>query len=393
MESKVSAREKLSSITMIRGITMSEINNIILYGAGTQNLRMAYQPIVAAGYNILAICDQDEKKQGTRFKGIPIVPLDSLKKIDQEFNHYTLVITIRNQKVVAEVIEELKVLKNAEIFTFEDFIPFAKLNSKIVRFSCLMFHLADDCNLDCVRCSHFSPLVERGKSYLDEVQFEEDIKKLAELTGGDVDEIQLAGGEPMLHPKAHLFPYIIRKYFKRTHIIMITNGTLIKKMEDIFWTSCLENKLQLMVTRYPIGVDYDALEIMLKNKGIDVEFGNSGNDKNNPKLMWGLPLVVAGGLDKQYNFDGCLCMQYVVRDGWIYPCANSAYIDIFNKHFDKSLPGPEANGVYFRNAVNLEEIMDKISKPTPLCAYCDARKRLEAIAWRRSKKTIDEWTL
>ncbi len=81
MESKVSAREKLSSITMIRGITMSEINNIILYGAGTQNLRMAYQPIVAAGYNILAICDQDEKKQGTRFKGIPIVPLDSLKRI------------------------------------------------------------------------------------------------------------------------------------------------------------------------------------------------------------------------------------------------------------------------------------------------------------------------
>lgn len=41
--------------------------DVVLYGAGTQNLRLAYQPITAAGYHVAAICDKDEEKKGHCF--------------------------------------------------------------------------------------------------------------------------------------------------------------------------------------------------------------------------------------------------------------------------------------------------------------------------------------
>lgn len=370
------------------------LDKVVLYGAGTQNLRMAYQPLVSAGCQVLAICDKDTKKQGKSYCGIGIISPEELKLMDLELEEYLLVITIRTQAVITEVRASLKELKNARIFTFDEFIAWAKLNSRVIRFSCLMVHLVDDCNLNCVRCSHFSPLAPKGGFFLEEAEFEKDCARLSELTNGDVDEFQLSGGEPMMHPRAYAFPYIIRKYFPETQIIMITNGTLIPSMDERFWDSCRKNKLKLMITQYPIKLPYKKIEKMLIDNRIDVEFGNTGNNENRrEKEMWGLPLHLAGGLDAKYNFDGCLCMQYVVRDGRLYPCANSAYIDLFNNYFGTDLPGPEVNGVNFRNAGSLKEITDAISVPVPLCAYCDARKRMPGIPWTISEKKITEWIL
>lgn len=367
---------------------------VILYGAGTQNLRMAYQPLQSAGCEVLAICDRDKKKQGKSYCGVKIISPKELEVLDAQLDSYLLVITIRTEAVIQEVRQSLQHLKNAEIFSFNDFIAYAKLNGHVKQFSCVMVHLVDDCNLNCVRCSHFSPLAPRGQSYLDVDEFEQDCAKLSALTAQNIEEIQLAGGEPMMHPKAYMFPYIIRKYFPNTQIVMITNGTYIMTMEEEFWESCRVNHVKIMLTKYPINLPYDKIEKMLYEKEIDLDFGNTGNnEKNEEKEMWGLPLCIEGGLDAQYNFDGCLCMQYIMRDGRMYPCANSAYIDLFNDYFGLHLPGPECNGVAFRNAKSLKEVTDAISKPVPLCAYCDARKRMPGIPWRTSERKLEEWIL
>ena len=47
-----------------------ENRSIILYGAGTQNLRMVYQPLVSTGNIVEYICDADEQKQGKEFEGV-----------------------------------------------------------------------------------------------------------------------------------------------------------------------------------------------------------------------------------------------------------------------------------------------------------------------------------
>lgn len=367
------------------------VGKVILYGAGTQNLRMAYQPLVSSGCKIDFICDRDREKQGKRFNGIEIIAPEKLSEVCREENA-EIIITVRTPKVVEEIKKTLLQIENATVYTFEEFVQAKKLNGKVKRFSCIMAHLTDHCNLSCVRCSHFSPLAQK-EFYVDAAEFEKDCRRLTELTGGDIDEFQLSGGEPLLHPEAAKFPYIVRKYLKDTQIIIITNAIKLKSMPEEFFRSCRDNKVNVWISQYPLQLPYEDLRRELEDKGISVTFGNTGNSKDKPKEMWGLPLKLAGGLDSQENFDACLCMQYIIRHGRLYPCANSAYIDLFNNYFNKKLPGPEINGVDIYSVKNLQELCEAISKPIALCEYCDACNRMPPIPWCASHKTIEEWSL
>lgn len=369
------------------------MRNIYIYGAGTQNLRMVYQPLDAAGLIVTAIVDRDKNKIGRKFRGIDIISPNQLIEIDNIGNQYELVISVRTRKIVDDIREWMEnKLKNARIFSFEEFVVSKKLNCHLKKFSCVMWHLVDHCNLDCVRCSHFSPLDQKRNFYLSTETFEQEASRLSKLTGGELGELQFSGGETLLHPEAYKFPYIARKWFPNTQIIFITNGTRILAQDKKFFDSCRENQVQIWISHYPIGLDYKKIEKKLNDEGVDFTAGNSGNDDKHPKQMWGVPFVLDGNLDGKKNFESCLCMQYMIRDGKMYPCPNAAYVDLFNNYFNKSLPGPECNGVDIYKVDDLEELTTKLSQKIPLCDYCDALHRLEGIPWRPSKKEISEWT-
>lgn len=65
------------------------------------------------------------------------------------------------------------------------------------------FHLAEHCNLNCIGCTHFSPLAE--PEFLEVEDFRNDIERLSYLTGGNARFINLLGGEPLLHPEINSF--------------------------------------------------------------------------------------------------------------------------------------------------------------------------------------------
>lgn len=54
---------------------------VILYGAGTQNLRMVYQPLVSSGCKVDYICDRDREKQGNFFNGVEIIAPEKLREM------------------------------------------------------------------------------------------------------------------------------------------------------------------------------------------------------------------------------------------------------------------------------------------------------------------------
>ena len=164
-------------------------------------------------------------------------------------------------------------------------------------------------------------------------------------------------------------------------------------MKDSFFEACVDNKVEIWISQYPIKLPYEDIKKTLEDKGINVTYGNSGNTKDKPKQMWGVPLKIEGGLNGHQNFEDCLCMQYILRDGKMYPCANSAYIDLFNEYFNEKLPGPTCNGVDIFEVKSLEELTQRMSKSIPLCEYCDAKHRMEGIPWKSSEKKICEWAL
>ncbi len=114
-------------------------------------------------------------------------------------------------------------------------------------------HLVDHCNLNCRGCTHFSPLAE--KNFLSKQDFEKDFCRLSDLTQGNVDYIHLLGGEPLLHPDILFFLKRARDFFNETAINLITNGILLKKQNDKFYETCRENKINIILTYYPINLD------------------------------------------------------------------------------------------------------------------------------------------
>ncbi|MCQ2505780.1 MAG: 4Fe-4S cluster-binding domain-containing protein [Lachnospiraceae bacterium] len=370
------------------------MKTIILYGAGTQNLRLAYQDIIASkGYNIIAIVDKDPLKQGKSFFGTPIISFEKLLQLDKEIDKYDCVITIRTDSVVNEVKKSLEVLRNGRTYTFEEFFIQEKLNRKITRIPQIQTHVVDHCNLNCVRCSHFSPLVSNDDNafYLNPKIFENDVRRIAELTNGDIDEYQLAGGEPLLHPECYIFPYIVKKYLPNTKVIIITNGTLFDRVDEKFYLSCIENDVDVWVTRYPIAIDYDSAIENLKTRGINVEYGNSGNSKQQVKEMWGVAYKPDGGLDGEKNFECCYGRCFMIRDGYMYLCTQSAYSDIFNRYFGTNMPEPTQSGINIYGVNSLEEITNYLSKKLAFCDYCNTLERMPPIPWDISKREIGEW--
>jgi uncharacterized radical SAM superfamily Fe-S cluster-containing enzyme len=81
------------------------------------------------------------------------------------------------------------------------------------------------CNLNCVCCSSFSSVAE--ESFYDFADFEPDMKRLAELTGGRLGFVAFSGGEPLLHPGLLSFFDVTRTYFPQAIILIQTNGVLL----------------------------------------------------------------------------------------------------------------------------------------------------------------------
>ena len=363
--------------------------DIILYGAGTQNLRLAYQMIDAAGLSIRYIVDRDRAKQGKRFWGTEIISPEKLVEFDDTAEEYILVITVRTESTIQEIKESLKGLHRADVFTFEEIVIKEKLNSKFIKLNQMQTHVTDHCNLNCVRCSHFAPIAK--EFYLDAEEFEKSVKRLSELLHGELHEYQLAGGEPLLHPQCYKFPYIVRKYFPKTNIILITNGTLLCNMENSFFQSCRDNDLQLWITVYPIGLNFDAIREKLENERINFVIGNSGVEGGSEKEMWGLAYHLNGDRSGEKDFEECFSRCFMLRGSKVYICTQGAYADILNDHFGLTLPQLKENGVDIFEVSDSGELMGRLAKKIPFCDYCNPFHRQPPVPFGISKREITEW--
>ena len=93
-------------------------------------------------------------------------------------------------------------------------------------------HVTEHCNLNCKYCNHFSPLAP--EEYLSLEEYERDLARLAFLFDGEMQQIKLLGGEPLLHPHIKDFLTLTRQYFPNGIIKILTNGTLLLNMKDDF---------------------------------------------------------------------------------------------------------------------------------------------------------------
>ena len=254
----------------------------------------------------------------------------------------------------------------------------------------LHIHLADHCNLNCRGCDNFSPLAP--EVFADISIVEQDIKRISEISEGRVREIQLLGGEPLLHKRAIDFLHITRKYFPNTSIKMITNGILLSSRTDDFWDSCRENRIEIIVTKYPINIDHNAIKQLVRSK--NVKFSFYGRTEIISKSMQCVPLDVTGSQNRKESFLRCSAANRCIAldNGKIYTCTTIPYIKYFNKHFNKNLEVSKNDYINIYKAENFDEIMTFLARPMPFCRYCNQKGIIWDIGYGVSKCKMEEWT-
>lgn len=252
------------------------------------------------------------------------------------------------------------------------------------------FHLVEHCNLKCAGCTHFSSIAE--EDYLSIDEFERDLKRLSELTGGVTRFINLLGGEPLLHPEISRFLDVARKYFPNTLIRVVTNGIKIPEMKNDFWESCKRNNIVIGMTQYPIGINYEERIKIISDKRIDFE--SFSGDVYPRDEMWRLALDENGKERPVENFLRCpranACI--FVSQGRVFNCATMANIEHFNKCFGKKFELEKDDYINIYEVNSIQEILSFLCNPKPFCRYCNIDKRKYGEMWACSKGMIDEWT-
>ena len=253
----------------------------------------------------------------------------------------------------------------------------------------LEVHLTEHCNLNCKGCSHFSPLAE--KEFMKVEVFEKDMARMAQLFDEyDIRIIRLLGGEPLLHPQVNEFIEISFNIFSNIHRVLVTNGLLLMNMPESFWKTCRETHTSIHLSRYPVPLDFDAIERYVFAKGVKLVIYPEKRAKKFRKEIYDLN----GSQDESLSHWDCGLFGYCcqLNNGRFYPCSISAYFHHFNRFFNLGIPLSAQNYIDIYNAKSKKDFFQLITSPIPCCSYCNMGAKTFNVKWEYSKKQINEWT-
>ncbi len=371
-------------------------------------LNMAELPI--RGYVLPEVLQEDRG-----WDKYPIYSLPEMKEfVDKHKGESIGVILSHDERLYCQTAETMNLCGIEDCFCVSEWnkrtIP-KKMRYRLLRSFFLEVNLADHCNLNCQCCDHFSPIAT--ETFLDFDQYVRDIKRLAELTNGQLGIMKLQGGEPLLNGRLIDFMRVTREMFPSTQIWVFTAGLLLEKWNSLepdknIWEAVKKYSVRINLTRYPIGLDVDTIVKSAEEHGVPVsyeipEFKKDARlwifseiadpNKGGIKRSVRHPFDLSG---KQEKFRWISCYQFnesiVLRDGKIYTCPMIPYAHYYNEYFGKKLAIHEDCYIDIYKASSYEEIAEFCTHRTSFCDYCAVHKR-EGYDWKQSEHTEWEWTL
>ncbi|MDR2467541.1 MAG: hypothetical protein LBD22_01105 [Spirochaetaceae bacterium] len=143
-------------------------------------------------------------------------------------------------------------------------------------------------------------------------------------------------------------------------------------------------------TKYP-GVNWEKIEERAAGFGYKFTyFDFSGNTEKTSRKFC---LDLSGGQDPKKSFKRC-CMAactVAVQNGRIATCSFVFNMRHFNKYFGKNVPVTGEDYIDIYKAQTMQEIVDFVNRPIPLCAYCKSMGVEIAGGWRKTEYAITEW--
>ncbi len=242
--------------------------------------------------------------------------------------------------------------------------------------------LCDRCNLDCAYCSHLSPVSKPVTISLETLEAE--CHRLARV---GVDEVNLMGGEPLLHPQVCDAIKLTRSILPNIKLIVSTNGLLLPRMSKDFWQCCRDNKVVLRITPYPKAKNgtlnyFKYVWLIRKNR---VRMESTGWRFGFRHQL----LSEKAEYDATSNYLRCQLHCTQVRDATLWPCAYVAYAFNLNNKFGTNFKTAAGDSLPL-DGITATDLRLWLLRTKPFCAHCGI-KDAQRITWRRSQYTRDEW--
>lgn len=371
-------------------------NKVIIFGAGRTGLTI-FNHLIKTGSSKdkVAFCDNSELLQGKYYeytvysvsaavKSYPdALYVISAQGYEEEMKGNLISLGVNPDNIIYGTTKEI-IEERDKHFSFSDLrdrtIPLTKIRFEI--------NCAEHCNLNCVGCSTFASLAE--PEFVDLEILNNDLKRMSELFSGECESIFLIGGEPLLHPQLGDIVNMARTAFPVGAIFIFTNGVLIPKQSKELWKECRKNDVSVIITKYPLMVDYENFTRVLDNE--DIKWSWAFGD-DSIKYMESSNIDLTGSQDPEYSFRHCAeannCIK--LKNGKLYTCTPVSAAYKFNKAFNKDLLVTDDDMINIYDDVSAKEILEKLAKPIPFCGYCNKKSETKKFKWSVSKNEISEW--
>lgn len=384
--------KKINSDQVLDEMCSKASKGIVIYGAGRYGkiLRDYLSRMYSTEIKYFAV----SSKEHIYYREIDGVKVRTIEEVAREDNQRIIVIAISEQKQ-QELLDIALKLRFQDIYMMlNEFLRYmqSELNLKrLTPLEALRFevHIVDHCNLNCKGCYHFSPL--SNECFLPLEEFERDLERISALCGDRVSHITLLGGEPLLHPQVTDYLYMVRKYFKKCNLELLTNGVLLKEMKEEFWRGCIDNKVILSCTKYPIKIDYALLEKIAESHALRITYHN--DVAAGEKTLIKYPFDIQGTQPVEWNYQHCtrsnLCIT--LKHGRLFTCPMAAHAHLAKDYFNLDMELSENDSIDIYRAKSFEEITNFLVNPIPFCRYCNLKIKPEQIKWGVSTKSKEEW--
>ena len=230
----------------------------------------------------------------------------------------------------------------------------------------LEINVVHHCNMSCRGCSHLSPILPEHFATPEEI-----FRDLSTLSGYCRPErISLLGGEPLLHRDLLEVIHAVRRSGISSRIRVVTNGLLLDRMPERFWSSVDEIHLSLYPWHTFKAKQLAAFKALAKRNSASLvlRYQDHFREVYSERRIKGDSL--AGRIYSTCRVareDSC----HVLEGGYYYKCPQAALIPLANPDCAELADGKD--GICIRDAGNLPDRLARyFASETPLaaCHYC-----------------------
>ena len=375
-------------------------DKVIIWGVKDLG-QYATRELMNEGYEVIAIIDNHVEMRGKKIEEVSVVGPEKIRYgLDNESTD--LILTVMNSKSVFEVLEQvedigfknigilkpragkygLRILPDSDEIKGE-IIWYVKNRKKTQIIPRLEINLIDNCNLNCVGCTHFSSIYGT-ESILPYAQYEEELRQIRKV--GKLVRLRLLGGEPFMVPMLEQYIRAARQIFPETDIEVVTNGLLIEHLDRKLLKVMKDCKVGIVITPYKptmyikekIIERLDSYELWWSFDGsLITEFSRQLTLNNNHDGY---------EASKKCISSGCLFL----RNGKIYKCPIAGLLNDFVQYYNLA-PVPETGIKICGEPRKIyKEIQRCAKKPTAICDYCS--EKIEMIPWAvKHNACLDDW--